>query len=83
MSQSQTATTELVGLVQQIAVYSTQQEALAAALQQNVLDINDSTNQTSSAIAQQSEATQTLVLYAGQLTDAVNQFTLPDATNKS
>ena len=83
MSQSQTATTELVGLVQQIAAYSTQQEALAAALQQNVLDINDSTNQTSSAIAQQSEATQTLVLYAGQLTDAVNQFTLPDATNKS
>ena len=83
MSQSQTATTELVGLVQQIAAYSTQQEALAAALQQNVLDINDSTNLTSSAIAQQSQATQTLVVYAGRLTDAVNQFTLPEATNNS
>ncbi|MGB4115909.1 MAG: methyl-accepting chemotaxis protein [Polaromonas sp.] len=84
MTQTQTATTELVALVQQIAAFSTQQEALAAALQQNVLDINDSTNLTSSAIAQQSQATQTLVMYAGRLTDAVGQFTLPDANaNKS
>ena len=79
MTQTQTATTELVGLVQQIAAFSSQQEALATALQQNVLDINDSTNLTSSAIAQQSEATRTLVMYAGRLTDAVGQFTLPDA----
>ena len=79
MTQTQTATTELVGLVQQIAAFSSQQEALAAALQQNVLDINDSTNLTSSAIAQQSEATRTLVAYAGQLTDAVGQFTLLEA----
>ena len=82
MTQTQTATTELVALVQQIAAFSTQQEALAAALQQNVLDINDSTNLTSSAIAQQSQATQTLVMYAGRLTDAVGQFTLPDANAK-
>ena len=78
MTQTQIATTELVGLVQQIAAFSSQQEALAAALQQNVLDINDSTNLTSSAITQQSEATRTLVTYAGRLTDAVGQFTLPD-----
>ena len=79
MTQTQTATTELVGLVQQIAAFSSQQEALAAALQQNVLDINDSTTLTSSAISQQSQATQTLVMYAGRLTDAVGQFTLPEA----
>ena len=78
MTQTQTATTELVGLVQQIAAFSSQQETLATALQQNVLDINDSTNLTSSAIAQQSEATRTLVMYAGRLTDAVGQFNLPD-----
>ena len=79
MTQSQIATTELIGLVQQIAAFSVQQEALATALQQNVLDINDSTTLTSSAIAQQSEATRTLVVYAGRLTEAVAQFTLPDA----
>ena len=79
MSKSQTATTELVSLVQKIAAFSTQQEALAAALQQNVLDINDSTTLTSSAIAQQSEATRTLVMYAARLTEAVGQFTLPQA----
>lgn len=84
MTQTQTATTELVGLVQQIAAFSTQQEALAAALQQNVLDINDSSNLTSSAITQQSQATQTLVMYAARLTDAVGQFTLPEVNaNKS
>ncbi len=83
MTQTQTATTELVALVQQIAAFSTEQEALAAALQQNVLDINDSTNRTSSAISQQSQATQTLVMYAGRLTDAVGQFTLPDANARS
>ena len=81
MTQTQTATTELVGLVQQIAAFSSQQEALAAALQQNVLDINESTTLTSSAITQQSEATRTLVVYAGRLTDAVGQFTLPESAN--
>ena len=83
MSQTQLATTELVGLVQQIASFSTQQEALALALQQNVLDINDGTTQTSAAIAQQSEATRTLVRFAGRLTDAVGQFTLPDVPAKT
>ena len=77
MTQTQLATTELVDLVQQIAAFSTRQEALAAALQQNVLDINNSTALTSTAIAQQSAATRTLVGYAGQLNEAVDQFTLP------
>ncbi len=83
MTQSQVATTELVGLVQKIAAFSVQQEALATALQQNVLDINDSTTLTSSAIAQQSQATQTLVVYASRLTEAVAQFTLPDTASQS
>ena len=83
MTRSQVATTELVGLVQQIAAFSVQQEALATALQQNVLDINDSSTLTSSAIAQQSQATQTLVVYAGRLTEAVAQFTLPDAVSNA
>ncbi len=82
MTQTQTATTELVGLVQQIASFSAQQEALAATLQQNVLDINDSSTRTSSAITQQSEATRTLVMYAGRLTEAVGQFTLPESAGK-
>jgi methyl-accepting chemotaxis protein len=77
MKQTQVATTELVNLVQQIAAFSTQQEALASALQQNVLDINNSTTLTSAAIAQQSAATRTLVGYAGRLNEAVDQFTLP------
>ena len=79
MTQTQTATTELVGLVQQIAAFSTAQEALAATLTQNVLDINDSTTLTSSAIAQQSQATRTLVQYADRLSEAVGQFTLPES----
>jgi methyl-accepting chemotaxis protein len=79
MTQTQLATTELVDLVQQIAAFSTQQEAIAAALQQNVLDINSSTTLTSTAIAQQSKATRTLVGYAGQLNEAVEQFILPAA----
>ena len=79
MTQTQLATTELVDLVQQIAAFSTRQEALAAALQQNVLDINNSTTLTSTAIAQQSAATRTLVGYAGQLNEAVGQFTLPSS----
>ena len=79
MTLTQVSTTELVGLVQQIAAFSAEQEALAAALQQNVLDINDSTTQTSAAIAQQAAATRTLVGYAGRLNEAVDQFTLPAA----
>ena len=79
MTQTQVETTELVSLVQQIAAFSTQQEALASALQQNVLDINNSTALTSNAIAQQSAATRTLVGYAGQLNAAVDQFTLPSS----
>jgi methyl-accepting chemotaxis protein len=79
MGQTQIATTELVGLVQQIAAFSVQQEELANVLRQNVLDINDSTTLTSSAITQQSEATLTLVHFAGRLSEAVGQFKLEES----
>ena len=74
MTQTQTATTELVGLVQKIAAFSAQQQEMAQTLQKNVQGMNDGTAQTSSAIAQQSSATDTLVQFAQRLNDSVGQF---------
>ncbi len=77
MTQTQQATSQLVGLVSEIAKFSQQQAELAGALQQSVLDINQGTQRTSQAITAQNEAAQTLDEYANRLTDAVGQFTLP------
>ncbi len=74
MTQTQAATGELVGLVQRIAAFSVQQEEMAQALQKNVQGMNDGTIQTSSAIAQQTDATNTLVQFAKRLNDSVGQF---------
>ncbi len=74
MTQTQTATTELVGLVQKIAAFSVQQQEMAQTLQKNVQGMNDGTAQTSSAIAQQTSATDTLVQFAQRLNDSVGQF---------
>jgi methyl-accepting chemotaxis protein len=74
MTQTQTATGELVGLVQKIAAFSVQQQEMAQTLQKNVQVMNDGTAQTSSAIAQQTNATDTLVQFAQQLNDSVGQF---------
>jgi methyl-accepting chemotaxis protein len=74
MTQTQTATGELVGLVQKIAAFSAQQQEMAQTLQRNVQVMNDGTAQTSSAIAQQTNATDTLVQFAQQLNDSVGQF---------
>ena len=74
MTQTQTATAELVGLVQKIAAFSAQQQEMAQMLQKNVQGMNDGTAQTSSAIAQQNNATNTLVRYAQSLNDSVGQF---------
>ncbi len=78
MNQTQTTTTQLVGLVRQIATFSEQQAKLATSLQQSVLDINQGTEQTSSAIAEQSASTQTLADFSRRLTQAVGQFKLPE-----
>ena len=74
MTQTQAATGELVGLVQRIAAFSVQQQEMAQALQKNVQGMNDGTTQTSSAIAQQTDATNTLVQFAKRLNDSVGQF---------
>ena len=74
MTQTQTATSELVGLVQKIAAFSAQQQEMAQTLQQNVQVMDDGTAQTSAAIAQQTNATDTLVQFAQRLNDSVGQF---------
>ena len=74
MTQTQAATGELVGLVQRIAAFSVQQQEMAQALQKNVQGMNDGTDQTSSAIALQTNATNTLVQFAQRLNDSVGQF---------
>ena len=74
MTQTQTATGELVGLVQKIAAFSAQQQEMAQTLQKNVQVMNDGTAETSSAIAQQTNATNTLVQFAQRLNDSVGQF---------
>jgi methyl-accepting chemotaxis protein len=74
MTQTQAATTELVGLVQKIAAFSAQQQEMAQTLQKDVQVMNDGTAQTSSAIAQQTNATDTLVQFAQRLNDSVGQF---------
>ncbi len=78
MNQTQTTTTQLVSLVRQIAAFSEQQAQLASSLQQSVLDINQSTEQTSTAITEQTASTQTLADFSRRLTQAVGQFKLPE-----
>jgi methyl-accepting chemotaxis protein len=74
MTQTQAATGELVGLVQRIAAFSVQQQEMAQTLQKNVQGMNDGTTQTSTAITQQTNATNTLVQFAQRLNDSVGQF---------
>jgi methyl-accepting chemotaxis protein len=76
MNQTQETTQQLVSLVRQIAQFSEQQAQLASSLQQSVLDINAGTEQTSSAIAEQTASTQSLADSSRQLTAAVGQFKL-------
>ncbi len=74
MTQTQNATNELVGLVRQIASFSEQQQEMSQTLQHNVQGMNDGTAQTSSAIALQTNATETLVKFAQRLNESVAQF---------
>ncbi len=78
MTQTQTTTAQLVGLVRQIAAFSDQQAKLASSLQQSVVDINHGNEQTSVAIAEQTTSTQTLAEFSRRLTQAVGQFKLAD-----
>ncbi len=74
MAQTQTITSQLVGLVKQIAAFSVQQRQLSAALQQSVLDINEGSEKASVAISKQTGNSVTLTEFSRRLTDAVSQF---------
>ncbi len=74
MAQTQTITSQLVGLVKQIAAFSVQQRQLSVALQQSVLDINEGSEKASVAISRQTGNSATLADFSRRLTDAVSQF---------
>ena len=77
MNQTQATTTQLVGLVRQIAAFSEQQAQLSMTLQESVLSINEGTEQTARAIERQTASTVTLADFSRRLTDAVGLFKLP------
>jgi methyl-accepting chemotaxis protein len=74
MTQTQTATSELVALVGKIASFSAEQQEMSQTLQKNVQGMNEGTAQTSSAITLQTSATDTLVKVAQRLNESVAQF---------
>jgi methyl-accepting chemotaxis protein len=76
MTQTQAATQQLVGLVNQIAAFSTQQTELANSLRAAVADINEGTERTQTVVGQQTQSTQTLADYAQRLATSVAQFKL-------
>lgn len=76
MQLAQSATEELIAMVGQIAASSEVQQELAASLRKSIEEINQSTVQTSAAMAAQKAWTTTLVDYAQGLRDSVSEFTL-------
>jgi methyl-accepting chemotaxis protein len=78
MTQTQAATQQLVGLVQQIAGFSTRQAELARTLQESVADLNAGTDLTSAAIATQAKTTVFLADVSQKLNDSVAVFRLPE-----
>ncbi len=76
MQLAQSATEELIAMVGQIAASSEVQQELAASLRKSIDEINQSTVQTSAAMAAQKAWTTTLVDYAQGLRDSVSEFTL-------
>jgi methyl-accepting chemotaxis protein len=77
MTLSQSTTAQLVQLVQQIANFSEQQSLLARELQLSVTKLNKGSEQTVSAISEQSRSTVTLVDFSRRLAESVAQFKLP------
>ena len=76
MVQSQTATTELVEMVQRIAAFAQQQTKIAAQLQTDLSAMRVGTEKTVEASAAQSSSADTLVSYSRRLTESVGQFKL-------
>jgi methyl-accepting chemotaxis protein len=79
MTQTRETTSELVGMVREIAVFSQQQSVLARELQLSVAKLNQGSKATVSAISLQTTSTQSLVQSSHKLIEAVAQFTLPQA----
>jgi methyl-accepting chemotaxis protein len=79
MTLTQSTTAQLVQLVQQIAQFSERQSLLARELQLSVSKLNKGSEQTVSAISEQSRSTVTLVDFSRRLAEAVSQFKLPQA----
>jgi methyl-accepting chemotaxis protein len=79
MTLTQSTTAQLVALVQQIAQFSEQQSLLARELQLSVAKLNKGSEQTVTAISEQTRSTGTLVDFSRRLADAVAQFKLPQA----
>jgi methyl-accepting chemotaxis protein len=77
MTLTQSTTAQLVQLVQQIAQFSEQQSLLARELQLSVTKLNKGSEQTVSAIGEQTRSTVTLVDFARRLAESVSQFKLP------
>ncbi len=78
MTLTQDTTTQLVDLVKQIANFSNQQSILARELQLSVTKLNKGSEQTVTAISEQSRSTNTLVKYSARLAEAVGRFKLPE-----
>lgn len=78
MTMTQETTTQLVELVKQIATFSDQQSILARELQLSVTKLNKGSEQTVTAISEQSRSTNTLVDYSARLAEAVGRFKLPE-----
>jgi methyl-accepting chemotaxis protein len=79
MTQTQETIADLVKLVKQIAAFSQQQSLMSRELQLSVARLNKGSEATVSAISVQTHSTRTLVDSSRRLTDAVSQFTLPQA----
>jgi methyl-accepting chemotaxis protein len=77
MQNTQATTSELVGLVQQIATTSQEQAKVSNDLLDRATGIRKSSEQTSQRLAEQGEYTNNLVEYAKNLLSAVRVFKLP------
>jgi methyl-accepting chemotaxis protein len=77
MQNTQTSTSELVGLVQRIAVTSQEQAKVSDDLLERAGEIRKSSEQTSLRLTEQGEYTNNLVEYARNLLSAVRVFKLP------
>ncbi|WKB51388.1 methyl-accepting chemotaxis protein [Eleftheria terrae] len=77
MAGTRETTQHLVGLVRQIAAFSSQQSALAHELKLRVDQLQRGSAHTILAVEQQTESTATLVDFARRLSESVDQFQLP------